>query len=144
MATYARIVINGINYFVCASCRRPHRPGTTAPYRFPEPGGAPDWTERRQSLCGACYRTAYAFMYPPRIFPNQPNVPDNALDVEPIPWDLSNIEVKPRTDAELWTEAFALWQQNGGDPEALFSELKAARDQSIPTTEIIDVVEVRR
>ena len=126
-APYDRITIEGIRYFICASCRRPHRPGTDAPYGFPEPGGVPIKSIKRQSLCGVCYRAAYAFMYPPRLYPNQPDVPDNALGVDPIPWDTSALEQErgPRTEQDIWDEAFALWKKEGraGSPDDVFKRL---------------------
>lgn len=149
---YERTVVNGVSHFVCAKCRRAHRPGTDAPYGFPEPGGVPDKRTKKQSLCGACYREAYAFMYPPRLYPRQPVVADNAVG-EPIPYDLSGNEAAPRTEQQVWGEAFALWQQGGyaETPQAIFDRLWEQEQRNRVTADVTEVqlagagvVEVRR
>ena len=121
-APYERAEIGRISYFVCAKCRRAHTPGTDAPYGFAEPGGVPNRAVKKQSLCGACYREAYAFMYPPVLYPNQPWVDDNAIG-DPIPYNLGPLPGAPRTKQQVWDDAFARYQRDGGDPQAIFDGL---------------------
>ena len=151
-APYERVELDGRSWFVCAKCRRAHRPGTDSPYGFPEPGGIPTKSERKQSLCGACYREAYAFMYPPVFFPNQPMVEDNAFG-DPIPYNLGLHPMAPKTKQQVWGEAFATYQREGGDPQAIFEALWEEEQRGQVVAEVTEVqvtspdqavVEVRR
>ncbi len=64
---YERVEIDGIQYMVCAECRRPHMPGYKVCYVVPQPGEANP--KDGQSLCRDCYWAQWKRIYPGEPLP---------------------------------------------------------------------------
>lgn len=101
---YETTRINGRRHLVCASCRLPLVKGHNPPYPLPEPG-MPSLTEgMKQAVCGPCYKTMFAFMYPDS---KVPDVFDGRLEGGTlVSWDGSGAQEKEPPDDD-----FAVWER---------------------------------